>query len=222
MISRLLAGWILSVVGRLRIAGREHTARRGGYILAANHISHFDPPILSVAALRKIDWMAMVELFGHPLVRAWLRAIDTFAVDRARADRAAVRNALRRLERGRVVGMFPEGGIRDGTRSVLGGAELQPGIGALAQMSGAPIIPCVILGSDRFYDLRTFRRFRTVPVWVAFGEPIRCSEPGKAARAAVETQLGEAMRRLASELREKFALTDDDMPQPPARRSRVR
>ena len=53
-----------------------------------------------------------------------------------------------RLKRGRVVGIFPEGGIRDGAHSVLEGAPLKPGIAALAQISGAPVVPCVLIGSE--------------------------------------------------------------------------
>lgn len=218
MLSRFLARCLVAPFARVRIIGREHTARRGAFILAANHISHFDPPVLSVAALRKLDWMAMVELFENRLVAAWLRGIETFPVDRERVDRAAVRTALVRLRRGHVVGMFPEGGIRDGATSVLNGAPMQPGISALAQMSGAPIVPCVILGTDRLYDAANWRRFRSVGIWIAFGEPIRCEAHGKEARAETETQLRAAFATLLNQLRERFGLSEDDLPQPPLRR----
>src|SRR5437016_4831046 len=78
--------------------------------------------------------------------------------------------------RSRVVGIFPEGGIRDGPRSVLEGAPPKPGTAALAQMAGAPILPCAIVGSDRLYNPRMWLPLRRVRVWIAFGEPIFAPE----------------------------------------------
>ena len=125
---------------------------RGAWILAANHISHFDPLLITATVPRKIDWMAMADLFRGRLLGAWLRASDCFPVVRFKPDRAALRTAIVRLEAGHAVGMFPEGGLRDGAASVLGGAPLLRGIRAVAQMAHAPLVPCVILGSDRLYQ----------------------------------------------------------------------
>ena len=162
--------------------------------------------------------MAMAELFDHPVAAAWLRAIDTFPVDRARVDRRAVRTALERLAQGHVVGMFPEGGIRDGKHSVLEGAPMRPGVGALAQMSGAPVIPCVIVGSDRLYAPKSWLPPRRTPIWISFGDAMRCDDPGKEARQHFEQQLADSLRVLYAELQQRFGLTADDLPQPPMRR----
>ncbi len=218
MISRFLAKCILSLVVKLRVVGAEETARSGAYILAANHISHFDPPILSVAAQRKIDWMAMAELFTHPVVAAWLLAIESFSVDRGKADRAAVRTALDRLKRGHVTGIFPEGGIRDGAGSVLEGAPIRPGIATIAHMSGAPVIPCVLIGSDRLYASKSWLPFRRNTVWISFGKPIFCGDGGKSAREELETAVGESMRSQLADMNQRFGLTPSDLPQPPSRR----
>src|SRR5205823_285405 len=83
----------------------------------SNHISHFDPPIISSVARRKIDWMAMAEFFPIPWLGHFLRAVDAFPAARDRADRKTIRSAIERLKDGRIVGVFPEGGIRDGARS---------------------------------------------------------------------------------------------------------
>src|ERR1700726_3621673 len=120
---------------RVRAVGLENTERAGGFLLAANHISHFDPVILSSVVRRKIDWMAMAEFFPHPLLGSFLRAVDAFPADRHRADRKTIRTAIERLKDGRIVGVFPEGGIRDGTRSLLEGAPLRPGASTLAHMA---------------------------------------------------------------------------------------
>jgi 1-acyl-sn-glycerol-3-phosphate acyltransferase len=147
-----------------------------------------------------------------------MRAVDTFPVDRERADRAATRETLERLRCGRVVGIFPEGGIRDGANSVLEGAPLKPGLAGLAQLSGAPVVPCVLIGSDQLYTQRNWIPFRRSEVWIAFGEPLRFEGDGKDARAAFEKRIAEALRALYAELKERFQLSEMDLPQPPARR----
>ncbi len=204
----------------MHIVRGDLTSRHGAWILAANHISHFDPPLLSIATKRKIDWMAMIELFENRAVSAWLRAIDSFPTDRSRADRAAVRIALTRLKQQHVVGIFPEGGIRDGARSVLEGAPLKPGIASIAEIADAPVLPCAIVGSDRFYDKKMWLPLRRVNIWIAFGEPIIAPRDldKSASRAYIERELANAFRNLFAELCKKFQLSPDDLPQPPARR----
>ena len=220
-ISRLILKMIFAPFVKTRVLRPEAGRRKGAWILASNHISHFDPPLLGVAARRKIDWMAMVELFRNPFSGAWLHAIDGFPVDRASLDRASVRMALTRLRAGHVVGMFPEGGIRDGARSALEGAPLRAGVAGLSQMTGAPVVPCVIMGSDRIYVLpRLWRPGRRIPVWIAFGQPLLPGVGGDraAARAALEASHVEAFRQLALEIRRHFQLSEDDLPQSPLRR----
>ena len=218
MVSRFLLKGILALVTRTHVLHRERTALPGGWLFVANHISHFDPPFFTVAARRKIDWMATRELYHPRAVALWMHAVDTFPVDRERADRAATRETLSRLKRGRVVGIFPEGGIRDGAHSVLEGAPLKPGIAGLAQISGAPVVPCVLIGSDQLYTHRNWRPLRRAQAWMAFGEPLRCTGEGKEARAEFEQQVAAALRALYAELKERFALTPHDLPQPPMRR----
>ena len=220
-VSRLAAKMLFAPFVRIHVLRPGICRRKGAWILAANHISHFDPPLLAVAARSKIDWMAMVELFRQPLFGGWLRAIDAFPVNRARLDRQAVRLALTRLRAGHAVGMFPEGGIRDGARSVLEGAPSRPGVAGLSQMTAAPVIPCVIMGSDRCYVLpRLWRPGRRIPVWIAFGQPLLPSAGGDraAARAALEAGLAGAFKQLAIEMRTHFQLGEDDLPQSPKRR----
>src|SRR5438876_2508004 len=163
---------LFGCVAHVRVVGRKNANRDGGLLLAANHISHFDPFILSSVVGRKIDWMAMAEFFPNPLVGSFLRAVDAFPADRDRADRKTIRTAIQRLKQGRVVGVFPEGGIRDGARSLLEGAPLRPGASTLAHIAGVPIVPCVIVGSDRLYSKKRWLPTRRTPVWIAFGEAV--------------------------------------------------
>ncbi|PYL18266.1 MAG: hypothetical protein DME30_03895, partial [Verrucomicrobia bacterium] len=141
---------------RIYVTGSEHVNRAGGFLLASNHISHFDPFIISSVVRRKIDWMAMAEFFPLPIVGLFLRAVDAFPAARDRADRKTIRSAIDRLRDGRIVGVFPEGGIRDGASSLLQGAPLRAGASTLAHIAGVPIVPCVILGTDRLYAKRNW------------------------------------------------------------------
>src|SRR5437667_7241574 len=207
-------------VARVRVLGRENANPAGGFVLAANHISHFDPFLISLAVPRKIDWMTMAEFFRSPVVGFLLHAVDAFPAERDHADRKTIRTAIERLKTGRVVGVFPEGGIRDGTRSLLGGAPLRAGASTLAHIAGVPIVPCVILGTDRLYGKRNWLPLRRTPVWIGFGPAISNFQKleKSAAREQIETELIAAFQRTYAELREKFQLTPDDLPHPPRER----
>ncbi len=216
----LLMKVLFGYVARVRVLRRENVNHKGAFLLASNHISHFDPFILSSVVRRKIDWMAMAEFFPNPLFGSFLRIVDAFPADRHRADRKTIRTAIERLKQGRIVGVFPEGGIRDGARSLLEGAPLRPGASTLAHMAGVPILPCVIVGSDRLYSKKSWRPLRRTPIWIAFGHPISSfPELEKScARQRIERELAAAFKSLYAELREKFSLTADDLPHPPRER----
>ena len=205
---------------RIRVVGIENTVRSGGFLLASNHISHFDPFIISAVVRRKIDWMAMAEFFPMPVLGLFLRAVDAFPAERDRADRKTIRSAIERLKNGRVVGVFPEGGIRDGAQSLLEGAPVRAGASTLAHIAQAPILPCVILGSDRLYAKRSWLPLKRTPVWIAFGKAITPASglEKSVARERIETELTDAFQGLYAELRARFQLTPDDLPHPPRER----
>ncbi len=219
---KLLVRLLLGPVTRVHVIRPENANRTGGFLVAANHISHFDPFIISLATRRKIVWMTMAQFFRSPFVGLLLRAVSAFPVDRDRADRKTIRTAIGRLKQGDVVGLFPEGGIRDGTRSLLEGAPLRPGASTLAHIASVPILPCVILGTDRLYSIRRWLPAPggRVPIWIAFGNPISPFPmlAKSEARAQIESELASSFKNLYAELRESFQLTADDLPHPPRER----
>jgi 1-acyl-sn-glycerol-3-phosphate acyltransferase len=194
----------------------------GGYILVANHISHFDPPMIGSWFVRYVDWMAMEELYQTGW-SAWLmNALSAFPVKRNSKDAAPMRTALQRLKLGRVVGIFPEGGIRAGATSVLEGAAMWPGFVAVSFLSGRPVVPCVILGTDRLYHARNWWPLRRVPVWMISGEAIwpQTNLSREQARETLAREVSAAFLRLKRQAIEQFRIEDADLPATPQYRKR--
>ena len=213
-VSRGVAKGVFAFLGPVCVLHRERLDREGSLLLASNHISHFDPPLLSVIARRKIDWMAMVELFASAWGSRYFGALDAFPTDRSRVDRKAVRTALKRLQLGRAVGIFPDGGIRVGSESVLEGAKMRPGVTTLAQLAKVPVVPCVVLGTDRLYNWKCWLPWRRVRFWVAIGEPLRqrLDLPKADARNQLERELAASFCSLYAEMRQAFKLSPGDLP----------
>jgi 1-acyl-sn-glycerol-3-phosphate acyltransferase len=211
---------VFACVARIHVLGRENANRTGGFILASNHISHFDPFLIGLKVRRKIDWMTMAEFFHPATLGFLLRSIDAFPAERDRADLKTIRTAIDRLKSGRIVGIFPEGGIRDGSRSLLEGATLRAGAATLSHIADVPVVPCVIVGTDRLYSKTQWLPLRRTPVWISFGKPISPLKELKKlqARERIESELAAAFRNLYTELREKFHLTADDLPKSPGER----
>jgi 1-acyl-sn-glycerol-3-phosphate acyltransferase len=197
---------------RLRIWRADETEPTGGAVLVANHISHFDPPLIAFAFSRCIDFMTTSEFYENRIARAWLNSVNTFPVDRFRLDRRTLHIGRDRLKAGRLVGVFPDGGIRAGAASILEEAPIKRGAVALAQVGHAPIIPCVVLGSDRLYAHRRWIPGSRTPVWVAIGPTLQPDGPG------LETRLSKVMRELYRDTVDHFKLTPDDLPAAPAHR----
>lgn len=192
----------------------------GPFILASNHISHFDPPLLSGWLRPKIDWIAMSELFGTGWSRVAFTWLDVIPVARTGDDRHAIREALRRLADGHVIGVFPEGGIRDGDRSMLAGAPVQDGAIMLSVRSGAPIVPAVILGSERLYHKKNWLAWRRARVFIATGAAIlpESADARSEARAALRSRFSRAIVQLKNDLVTAFHLGPGDLPHSPQQR----
>jgi 1-acyl-sn-glycerol-3-phosphate acyltransferase len=163
------AFWVSS---RPTVLNAAVTDRVGAYILAANHTSPYDIPILMRHCRRRIDFVSITEVFRNPFT-AWLYGnMNAFPLDRSRPDAPTVRTVLDRLRSGRVIGMFPEGGFRHGAASVVHSRKIRPGIGRLALLANVPIVPCVIAGSERYGRPASWLPLRATRYGVAFGEAI--------------------------------------------------
>ena len=176
------------------VAGDEHIPRTGACIIAANHTSPYDIPLLIRHVPRLVDFVSITEVFENRVVGWFYRSLNAFPLDRSRPDAPTVRTILDRLERGRLVVMFPEGGFRRGNASVVHGGRIRAGIGRIANISQAPVVPAVIVNSLAYSRFGSWLPLRRTRYGVAFGPAI----PPAAEAPEIESRLKEAFVRLHS------------------------
>jgi 1-acyl-sn-glycerol-3-phosphate acyltransferase len=192
--------WIrlaLRIVTSRDVRGLENIPRKGGLILACNHFSVGDPPILTGTFPRRIVWMAKQELFDIPLAGRLYSMGGFIPVRRFEGDLRAIRRSQAVLRRGHVLGMFPEG-TRSGGKLGVG----EPGTALIALRTGAPILPAAIWGTEHVKLPRDL--FRRTRAQVRFGEPFQLSQPARVTKEDVVAGTEEIMRRIAKLLPEKY------------------
>src|SRR5438477_11637332 len=168
----------------LHVEGTEHLPDRGPYLVAANHHNYLDAIVLGVSVPAPIAFLVMPRVWrATPLHPAFHRHVGSIPLQVDRADVGALRRALAALERGRVVGIFPEGPF-----SVRGRLERGlPGVALLALRSGAPVVPAGIAGTFEALVGRACHIPRPSRLAVRFGPPRRfTTEGGDGRRAARE------------------------------------
>ena len=126
-----------------RVIGAENMIEEGPCIIAANHCSYLDPPLVGVACKRAIHYLARKSLLDVPILGPILPELNVIPVDQKNADRSALMGAIRVVRSGGAVLIFPEG-----TRSPDGNLQAaQPGIGMIVAKTGAPVVPVNISGT---------------------------------------------------------------------------
>jgi 1-acyl-sn-glycerol-3-phosphate acyltransferase len=181
---------IFAVIARVRLNGIENVPEEGPFIIAANHLSWTDIPLIPLNLQRKVVYMAKEEYFNSKI--AWLvRFLGAFPVKRGEADRQALRAAEEQLKKGSILVIFPEG-----TRSrTLALAKAHAGMGMIALRSGVPVVPVAIWGSEL-----VVKRFRP-RVTISYGEPIVLAPKSKKiTREDIDEATELVMRKIASML----------------------
>ncbi len=195
---RLLASGLLRVMTGWEVRGRENIPREGGLIVASNHISFWDPPLIGAALPREMHFLAKEELFRTPALGWMIRSVNSIPIRRGVADLTGMSRALDVLRMGQALLMFPEGSrMRDGDLH-----PARPGVGMMAVHSDASIVPCYISGSSRPRRW-LFRRTR-VRIW--FGRPrpwkeLAGHEAGLEPGRALYQRVGDAVMREVAALR---------------------
>ncbi|MBP0027475.1 lysophospholipid acyltransferase family protein [Roseofilum reptotaenium CS-1145] len=167
---------MLHVYFQGQIYGAENVPQEGPLVIVSNHASYFDPPILSNCVRRPVAFMAKEELFKVPVLKQAIRLYGAYPVERAAADRSAIRNALSALEEGWATGLFLQG-----TRTPDGRISA-PKLGAamIAAKAGAPLLPISLWGTENILVKETPLP-RSVPITVRIGSAI---DPPKTTKRA--------------------------------------
>jgi 1-acyl-sn-glycerol-3-phosphate acyltransferase len=182
---------VLHGLFRLRVQGTENVPATGGYVLACNHLSNFDPWPLGMPLYpeRWLRFMAKSELYWWPATYV-LDAAGAFPVNRGRADVRAIQTAIRLAREGNVVVMFPEGTRRRKGLVKRHQARARSGAARIALDAGVPLVPAAVAGTDRLSRLG--------PLRVAFGAPIEVDDlPSDNLRRSSQEATDRLMTRIA-------------------------
>ncbi|MEN9638035.1 MAG: hypothetical protein RL077_6439 [Verrucomicrobiota bacterium] len=153
---------------RGEVVGLHHLPARGGFLIAANHASFIDPPMIGCQVSRQIAYFARKTLWNGPAASWWLDAVGTIPVDRdGGQDISAIKRVLRAIKEQRGLILFPEG-----TRTTDGQLQpAKPGVGFIAIKTQVPVVPVRIFGSFEAFGKGRRPRLGT-PVTVVFGPPL--------------------------------------------------
>lgn len=193
---RAVINGALRVWFRVEVRGRENLPVDGAYIVAPIHRSNLDTPVVSAITRRRLRYMGKESLWRSRILGWFLSAMGGFPVQRGSADREALKAALKVIERGEPLVMFPEGTRQSGPTIT----EFFDGPSYVACRTGAPIIP-VGLGGTEAAMPRGSKFIRPVKIIIVVGSPLHpaaLTESGRVPRQAVKdlsARLGEAVQR---------------------------
>ena len=170
---------------RLRVHGAANVPGSGPLIIACNHVSYLDPPLLGTACPRRVQYMAKQELFSMPVLGPAITAVGAYPVDRKGSAVAAIKRSVAVLKEGGVIGIFPEG-----TRNRDGAGAVHSGVSLLASLSGAPVLPACVTGTANAARLAKFE--------VYFGKPLSLARDRKPTRDELENFTQTVLRTIRS------------------------
>ena len=163
-------GIFIKIWNRHEVRGVEHIPLTGGCVLASNHLSYLDPPVLSCGTGRRKAWfLARNTLYGG---NPWcFKATHCIPLDRERGEVGALRRCIHLLKDGHMLALFPEG-----TRSPDGTLQkAQSGVGFIVAKSGVPVVPALLEGTYEALP-RQAKWVRPHKVRVTYGPPITPEE----------------------------------------------
>ncbi|MCW5941375.1 MAG: 1-acyl-sn-glycerol-3-phosphate acyltransferase [Fimbriimonadaceae bacterium] len=166
--------WLL---GPIRVKGAALVPKTGGLLIVANHRSDFDPIAVQYACPRAMHYMSKRELFDIRVLGPLIRHLNCFPVERDSADRGALKFAIKLLEAGEAVTVFPEGRISESGELL----PLKSGVALIARSTGSPVICCGLRGTERIVP---YGSVLPRPSWgrarVTWGEPRRFAKHDEA------------------------------------------
>ncbi len=195
-LARRLISLIVFLTTRVQVIGREKLPATGGFVVASNHLGRLDPLLVYHFLRRKDIIMFVAEKYQrYALVRWFVKQLDGIWVERFEADFGAVRKALKRLRRGGVLVLAPEG-TRSQAEALLEGRH---GVSYLAAKTGAPIYPVGLVGTEDRVVFAGLRRLRRARVAIRVGEVFTLPPlQGKPDDHTLQTYTDEIMCRIAA------------------------
>ncbi len=193
---RPLCHFYVRAVHRLRIfPPTDVVPRSGPAILVANHRSGVDPILIAILTQRRVRFLMAREYYEVYGLKWAFRSLGCIPVNRDGNDLGATKSALKALRHGEVIGIFPQGGIRDAKGSLEGKA----GVALLSLRSGAPVVPFYIYGS-RNLDSVGLSLITPSRTWVNCGVPLLFSaseaKPGRETLERTTAEILESITRL--------------------------
>jgi 1-acyl-sn-glycerol-3-phosphate acyltransferase len=186
-----------TMVFRLRYSGRHNIPPTGPVLVVSNHQSHFDPPFIGAGSQRRMNYLARETLFRFAPLGWLIRSLDAIPIDRDGLGLNGIKEALRRLKRGEMVLIFPEG-----TRSLDGEiSPFRPGFTVLAARSKAWVMPVAIEGAFAAWP-RSRKLPRKGAIHVHYGEPFPPEEVASSNERILLTEIERRVRQCQSQLRE--------------------
>jgi 1-acyl-sn-glycerol-3-phosphate acyltransferase len=200
---RLVTRFILACTMRTRTLRPQIPNLPGGYILALSHQGHVDPFVAGSLQSRPIVWMTRKEFFKYAPARWAIRKLNGFCVDRQGAPVSSIRHAIKVARAGEIVGICPEGGVVCGADSCFRGGPIKRGVASVSLHSGAPIVPCLILGTARLNQIGPWLPAKRGRLWIAYAHPIhppQNTRSTKRSREALARQVETAYANLYTEM----------------------
>jgi 1-acyl-sn-glycerol-3-phosphate acyltransferase len=193
---------IFRLLFRIRITGQENVPRGSAYIIAANHISLFEPPLLLAFWPELPEVVAGHDVWDRPGQNILVKGYGALPVHRGEYDRYVIESMLAVLQSGRPLLIFPEGG----RSHELGMRRALPGVAYLVDKAQTPVLPVAITGT-RDDLLKGLLRLKRNRLEIRIGEPFRLAPieaKGEARREARQTNADEVMLRIAAMLPEEY------------------
>ncbi len=168
---------------RVNVVSPQRLPKHGPAILVCNHVSGLDPMLIQSVCPRLIVWMMAREYYEIGVLRWVFKTVEAIPVDRSGRDLAATRAAMRALQAGRILGVFPEGRIET-SRELL---PFQTGVALMAQKAGVPVYPAYLDGTQRGKDMLHAFLYPNCAS-LAFGPPIETAEGGSTSKEVLQAQ----------------------------------
>lgn len=197
---RSIINWLMKHLTRTTFIGVENIPTEGGILIACNHMSRMDIPVLFLTPNRpEMTALVTTKYLKHPLLRWFIVTAEGIWLDRDTADFSAFRQAVAALQQGKAIGIAPEG-TRSQTATLMEG---KPGTALLALRTGVPVVPAALSGTED--SVEKLLHLKRPVITAEYGKPI---VPPKLDRSNREGQLDklttEIMCQIAAMMDEKY------------------